>query len=162
MVSRALRSQILAGVDTAWRKLQSTRDSIGNYRTTVNYNQALLDSALTRLQAGQIESGKLLEIEGDLLEAKNSLAESLVHHQVAFLELEVILGTLLHDHNIEITQESLQAVTRQFVASGRLTAEQYQRALTRVQRLYQDARPLETSGQTNSYLAPPPAPSPPP
>ena len=138
MACKSLSSQILAGMDTAWNKLRSARNSIQNYQTTVDYNKALLDSALTRLEVGQIESGKVLDIEAGLFEARNSLAESLVRYELALIELELLQGALLQDHHIELTQQSLQAATRQFVTSGRLTEEQYQRALAQVQRLYQD------------------------
>jgi outer membrane protein TolC len=138
---RSLRSQILAALDTTFNKLLTARNGIQNYHTTVDYNQTLLNAALARLQQGQVESSKVLEVEADLFDAKNSLAESLVRYELAFIELEVMQGALLQDHHIEITQQSLQSATRQFVSGGRLTEEAYQRALTKVHRLY-DQTPL--------------------
>jgi outer membrane protein TolC len=168
MACKSLSSQILAGMDTAWNKLQSARNSIQNYQTTVDYNKALLDSALTRLEMGQIESGKVLDIEAGLFEARNSWAESLVRYELALIELELLQGALLQDHHIEITQQSLAAATRQFVTSGRLTEEQYQRVLAQVQRLYQDVtlpspepivqrHLLEEERQKNQSLSQPPS-----
>ena len=121
----------------------------------MQYNESLLDSANTRLQVGQIESGKVLEIEAGLLEARNSLAESMARYEVALLELEVIQGALLQDHHIEIQQQSLQAAAQEFVSSGRLTPDTYQRVLSNVQRLYQAATP---PASTNLNWAPQPAP----
>jgi outer membrane protein TolC len=181
MATQALGTQIATAIDTAWHKLEGARNSIENYQTTVRYNQTLLDSALARLQEGKLESGKVLDVEAALLEAKDSAAESLVHYEVALLELEVIEGALLQDRHLEITQESLQAATRQFVDSGRLTEEQYRRGLAATQRLYQNSETwkgdpivlrhlgqlerekveeLKTAGQTNRNSSALPAKSP--
>ena len=141
MACNSLRSQILAGLDTAWHKLDAVSNSINDYQTTVKYNQALLDSALTRLRAGQIESGKVLEIEGDLLEARSDLAQSLARHQVAYLEMEVLEGALLRDHHVDLTQQSLQDATRRLAFSRAWTEEEYDLALARLLRLYDQAQP---------------------
>lgn len=109
---RGLHTEIVNGMDTAWHKLQSTQASVSNYQASVQYNRSLLDSALARLEAGKLESRKVLEIEADLLESRLSVAESLVRYQLAALELEMIQGALLQRRNLEITQAELQAATQ--------------------------------------------------
>ena len=107
-----LHTEIVNGMDTAWHKLQSTQESVSNYQASVRYNRSLLDSALARLEAGKLDSRKVLEIEADFFEARLSVAESLVRYQLAELELEMIQGALLERRNLEITQAELQASTK--------------------------------------------------
>jgi outer membrane protein TolC len=136
----ALGTEILNGMDTAWRKLQSTRGIIDSYQTSVKYSRSLLDSALARLDAGKIESRKVFEIEADLFEAKNSVVESLVRHQIARLELEVIQGTLLQKRHLELTQDQLERATQKFVKSRQIGDPEYQAALRDMQQLYEAQR----------------------
>jgi len=150
---RSLETQMLNGMDSAWHKALSTRRSVENYRETVKYNESLMEASLVRLDAGKIESRKVLEIEADLLEARNSVAESLVRDEIAHLELEVIEGVLLQQRNLEITQKQLEAVTRKFSHSAVGDAK-YRSAMEDIQRLYQDAgRPDDApSGNPESLL----------
>ena len=154
MACSSIHSQLLNGLDTAWHKLDTAKNSINDYQTTVKYTQTLLDSALTRLKAGQIESGKVLVVEGDLLESRSNLAESLARYELAYIELEVLQGALLRDHNVEITQQSLQTATRALISGGVLTAEKYDRARAHLQYLYDDAEPsAAVSPSTNALPA---------
>ena len=109
---RGLHTEIVNGMDTAWHKLQSTQASVSNYQASVRYNRSLLDSALTRLEAGKLESRKVLEIEADLFESRLSVAESLVRYQLAALELEMIQGVLLQRRHLDLTQAELRSSTK--------------------------------------------------
>jgi outer membrane protein len=90
----ALQTEIFNGLDSARHKVESLRSTVDSYQSSVKYNQSLLDSALTRLSAGKLESRKVFDIEADLFEAKNAVVESLVRYQVALLEMEVVEGDL--------------------------------------------------------------------
>jgi outer membrane protein TolC len=150
--------EILNGMNTAWRKLQSTRGNVTNYQSAVQYNNAVLQAALTRLDAGKIESRKVLEIEGDLLEAKVSLAESLVQCQLAALEMETLGGVLLQSRHLELSQGQLQKATAHFDHTRGPADPQYQTGLNAVER-------SRAEGEQDSRfskieippLAPPPA-----
>lgn len=109
---RALHTEIVNGMDTAWHKLESTQASVTNYQASVLYNRSLLNSALARLEAGKLESRKVLEIEADLFESRLSVAESLVRNQLAALELEMIQGALLQRRHLELTQTELRWATK--------------------------------------------------
>ncbi len=133
---RALQTEILNDMDSAWHKLQSARGIVESYQASVRYNKSLLDSALARLDAGKIESRKVFEIEADLFEAKNSVVDSLVRYQIAMLELQVIDGALLRGRNMDLTQDQLQLATQKFAKSYRIGDAQYQAAIKEMQRLY--------------------------
>jgi outer membrane protein len=127
--------EILNGMNIATQKVERARNSVANYQSAVNYNQRLLQSALTRLDSGKIESRKVLEIEADVLEAKNSVVESLVGYKVAQLELELITGTVLEHRRLEITQKQLQAATEKFT-QHRKEGDSFQHTLDQVHALY--------------------------
>jgi outer membrane protein TolC len=133
---RTTETDILNGMNLAAQKVERARSSVANYQAAVNYNERLLESALARLDAGKIESRKVLEIEGDLLEARNSVVESLVRYKVAQLELELVTGTLLEHRRLEITQRQLQAATEKFTRARKDGGAAYPAALDEVHALY--------------------------
>jgi outer membrane protein len=108
---RGVQIELLNALNTAWNKLKTTRGSVTNYQVAVSYNQNLFQAALTRLDAGKLDSRKVLEVEGDLLEARVSVVESLVQSKLASLEVEMVQGQLLRRRHLEITQAELQAAT---------------------------------------------------
>jgi outer membrane protein len=122
---QGLQTEIFNGLDSARHKVLSLRDSVASYQTAVEYNKSLLDSALTRLEAGKVDSQKVLDIEADLFEARNSVVESLVHYEIAWLEMQVLSGGLLQQRHLEITQDGLQRTTRDMLKNGRLNAFEF-------------------------------------
>ncbi|HWX21627.1 MAG TPA: TolC family protein [Candidatus Binatia bacterium] len=132
---RSLQLEILNSLNTAWRKIQSTRGSVAKYQTAVKYNLNVLDAALTRLEAGKIESRKVLEIEADLLESRVSVVESLVHCQLALLELEMIHGVFLERRHLEVTQGDLQLATVHLGRSRTLGDQEYRKGMDDAARL---------------------------
>ena len=144
---RGLKIEILNSLNTAWHKLQSTHGSVAQYQTAVKYNLSLLGSALARLEAGKIESRKVLEIDVDLLEARVSVVESLVRSQIASLELEMLLGVFLEKRHLEITMANLQLATVPFDRSRSLNDPAYQQGLDEVGR-----RLGETEVQDSRFL----------
>jgi outer membrane protein TolC len=117
---QGLQTDIFNGLDTARHKVLSFRDSVASYQSAVDYNRSLLDSALARLEAGKLDSHKVLDIEADLFEARNSVVESLVRYQIAWLEMQVLSGSLLRQRNLDLTQDDLQRTTRNMLKNGRL------------------------------------------
>jgi outer membrane protein TolC len=135
---RAIETEIDNGLDTALQKVAQARSSVLSYRSSVNYNQSLLHSALVQLDAGKLDSRHVLEIEADLLDARVSLDESLVQFELAELELSLIDGGLLQDNGLEITQAQLQARTAELAKARHWGDAAYRRAVARVQTLYPD------------------------
>ncbi|MBI2929867.1 MAG: TolC family protein [Verrucomicrobia bacterium] len=106
-----IEAQLVTALNTTMHKLRSSRESIGNYETVVNFNQNLLQTQLARLEVGKVESRKVLEVEADLLEARNALAEAKVLYQQALLELELIRGSILQSRALEVDPRDLKART---------------------------------------------------
>jgi outer membrane protein TolC len=134
---REVETQIVNGLDTAMHKIRSTRESVRSYQTAVSFNQHLLDSALARLEFGLIESRKVLDIESDLFETKNSLVDALVQYRRALLELGLMEGSILERRNLELSQKELEANTARIVRSGTLTDEQYHEVLRELKAEYE-------------------------
>ena len=127
---RGLQTEILNSINSAWSKIQTSRGSVSNYETAVKYSQSLLQSALVRAEAGKLEVRKLLETEADLLEARASLVDSLVHHQLAAIELDLTQGVYLHRRHLELTQRELALATEHFGQSQRIGDAAYQQGLS--------------------------------
>lgn len=111
---RELERQIANALEVARQKLRATRAGIEGYEALVRFNRTLLESALARLEVGKLDSRKVLEIEQDLLEARNQLAETLVQRQRALLELDVVSGRLLEARGCEPDRTQLAAGLRRW------------------------------------------------
>jgi outer membrane protein TolC len=146
---RGLETELANAMNSAWHKIESTRQNIRSYQSSVRYNRALLDSALTRLEAGKLESRKVLEIEADLLQAEFSEVESMVRFEFATMELDMIQGSLLQNRGLELSQRELQLATASLGSSRLIGDTEYQRALKAKSALHQAAgsnepQPAET------------------
>ena len=113
-----LQIQIVNGLDTAWHKIRSSREGVESYRTSVKFNQSLLDAALIQFLAGKVDCRKVLEIEADLLEAKASMVEALVQYRRSVLEFELVEGGLLKRRGLDLTQQNLANATQYFVQAS--------------------------------------------
>lgn len=133
---REIETQIANAIDTALHKISGARAAVQSYQAVVDYNTNLLDSALARLAVGKIESRKILDIEADLLEAKNSAAQAQVKFQRALLELELIQGTILQKHHLDLTQGELQELTAQLARRGNISDAEYENFISQVQFAY--------------------------
>lgn len=154
---REVETQIANALDTTIHKIRSARESVNSYETVARFTQNLLDSALARLDVGKIESRKVLEIETDVFEAKNSVVDAMVQFQRALLELELMQGAVLRGRSLELTQEELQARTAQLARRSRISDEQYARFIRDVQEEYYRkspaSRPIDTAGQATAREA---------
>lgn len=134
---REVENLIANGLDTALRKLESARNSVQNYNTVVDFYRNLLDSALAQLEVGRIESRKILDIEANLLDARNSAATARVTYARAMLELELMQGSILRKHNFDLTQAELQSLTAELARFGQLSDQQYQDFVRKVSWAYE-------------------------
>ena len=84
---------------------------------------------MARLEVGKVESRKVLEVEADLFEAKNSLADALVQYQRALLETDLIRGSVLKARNLDLTQKELELRTASLLANAQITDSQHERLM---------------------------------
>jgi len=112
-----VQTQIANALEAAMQKARSWQDSISSYETVVRFNENLLKTQRERLNVGRIEPRKVLEVEADLLDARQSLAQALVQFQRANIQYHMVGGTLLKEHGVDITREELKQKTRAMLDS---------------------------------------------
>lgn len=103
-----MQTEIANHLSSAIRKTRAWQESIQNYQTVVHFNEELLQTEFARLKAGTIEARKVLEVEADLLDARQNLASALVKSQQSELQVELASGSLLKNHHLEVTREELK------------------------------------------------------
>lgn len=106
-----VETQVANTLDASVQKARSWQDSIQSYATVVRFNEDLLKTQRERLNVGKIEPRKVLEVEADLLDARQSLAQALVQFQRALLQCQMVGGTLLQTRGLELSREELKRKT---------------------------------------------------
>lgn len=82
-----LRDQVRQQVRQAWRNLQEARESYEIQRKSLELAQRRVESMPDLIEGGRATTRDLLESQAALLEAQNALAQVLVDHLIARLEL---------------------------------------------------------------------------
>src|SRR4051812_26182004 len=141
---KEIETQIGSAIDIAMRKVRAAQESVRSYQTVVNYSQNLLQSQMARLEVGKVESRKVLEVDADLFEAKNSLLDAQVQFRRSLLELELIEGTLLKTRNIDLTQRELESQTARLVRRGQITDDEYSEFIRQLQWQFQQKSSIDS------------------
>ena len=116
---KGTQTEISFGVNTAVQKAGAWEQSIQSYKMVVQYNEELLKTQLERLKAGRVDGHKVLEVEADLLDARQECANALTQYQRALLQVELTDGALLKHRRLEVTQEELKRQTTALLAGRR-------------------------------------------
>jgi outer membrane protein TolC len=103
--------EIANRLKSATRKTTAWHDSIQSYQMVVQYSEELLQTDVARLKAGVVEGRKVLEVEADLLDARQNLVNALVQYQQSELQVELASGTLLSSRDLDVTREQLKQET---------------------------------------------------
>jgi outer membrane protein TolC len=103
--------EIANRLKSAIRKTTAWHDSIQSYQMVVQYSEELLQTDVARLKAGVVEGRKVLEVEADLLDARQNLVNALVQYQQSELQVELASGTLLSSRDLDVTREQLKQET---------------------------------------------------
>lgn len=93
-------------VRQAWRRLQQARDSYEIQRISLALAQRRVESTTLLLQAGRASTRDMLDAQAALLSAQNALAQVLVDHTIARLQLWRDVGTLLISPEGELKEEA--------------------------------------------------------
>ncbi|MEF8788115.1 MAG: TolC family protein, partial [Planctomycetota bacterium] len=88
------RDQIIQGVREAWRSYFRAWESYRIQKNSVELAQERVDSTTMLLEAGRASTRDMLEARESLIQAQNSLSQSLVGYRVTRLELARDMGTL--------------------------------------------------------------------
>ncbi len=108
---KGAQTEIGNHLNTAIQKMQAWQQSIKSYETVVHYNDELLKTTLQQLKAGMVDGHKALEVEADLLDARQSLANALVQYQDSVIEVELTDGYVLRKWSLEVSREELREQT---------------------------------------------------
>ncbi len=87
--------EIVNSLDAAVRKVTGSRDQAANYKQVADFSRQVLETEMSRLEAGKSDSRKVLDVEDDLAEARQAELESIVRCQTALIEYESAAGDLL-------------------------------------------------------------------
>ncbi|MEX2607640.1 MAG: TolC family protein [Kiritimatiellia bacterium] len=91
----AVRQQVVQGLHTSISRVKNYFNQAKNFQQVSEMNQAILDSELTRLEAGRSDSRKVLDAEEKWTQAREAQAASLTRLAVAKVEMDLSSGTLL-------------------------------------------------------------------
>lgn len=91
----AVRQQVVQGLHTSISRVKNYFNQAQNFQQVSEMNQAILDSELTRLDAGRSDSRKVLDAEEKWTQAQEAQAASLTRLAVAKVEMDLSSGTLL-------------------------------------------------------------------
>ncbi len=108
---RSAQEEIANRLSTSLHKSSAWEQSIQSCQTVVYYNEELLQTELQRLKAGSVDGQKVLEVEADLLDSRQELANSLVQYRASLLELELASGAILKNRNLDLTRNQLRQQT---------------------------------------------------
>jgi outer membrane protein TolC len=108
---KGAQTEIGNHLNAAIQKMEAWQQSIQSYETVVRYNDELLKTTLQQLKAGTVDGHKALEVEADLLDARQSLANALVQYQDSIIEVELTDGFVLRKWSLEVSREELREQT---------------------------------------------------
>lgn len=108
---RDTKAQIANHLDIIIQKTHAWQQSIASYQTVTHFNEVLLKTQSERLKAGTIDAHQLLEVEADLLDSRQELANALVQYRRSVIDEDLTTGAILKHHNLEITREQLKNET---------------------------------------------------
>jgi outer membrane protein TolC len=120
---RGVQTEIANHLNSAILKTHAWQQSIQSYQTVVHFNEALLQTEFARLKAGTIEARKVLEVEADLLDARQNLASALMQSQQSVLQVELASGSLLKNLHLEVTHEELKQESAGLTRRNRTTED---------------------------------------
>lgn len=146
LLLKDVETQMLNSIMTAVKRLRAARSSVEDYEQIAAYNQNLLDSELSRLAAGKVDSRRVLEVDAALFESKVAVVEAKVQSERARLELELVQGSALQKRAMELSRKELEertirrlqdagvspAASRQFLDDAAVARRSGQSAVNRV------------------------------
>ena len=101
MVVRSTEIALSNALVTSAQRVRNSFAQAQNYQRVAELNRRLLETELTRLDAGQSDSRKVLDTEERLTEALEREAASLTRYMVALIELELSSGALLSRRDLD-------------------------------------------------------------
>ena len=133
----SLGTQLPNALKIGIHNVEVYQENVPRYQKVVDFNQDVLKTQLTRLDAGKTDSRSVLQAEEDLFKAKLNMVDSMMRFQRSILELDLVTGTVLKKRNLDLTQKELQSRTATLTQNGRITADKYQSFLQHMKKEYE-------------------------
>jgi outer membrane protein TolC len=105
---RGTQTEIATHLIAVIQKTQSWQQSIQSCQTVIHFNEEMLKTQTERLKAGTIDAHKILEVEAELLDSRQELANALVQYRRSVLDEDLTTGDLLNRYGLETTREELR------------------------------------------------------
>ena len=119
LLLKDVETQMFNSVMMAVKRLRAAQSSVHDYEQIAAYNQDLLETELKRLEAGKVDSRRVLEVDAAVFESKVAVVESKVQSERARLELELVQGSVLKKRAMELSRKELEQRTiRQLQDAG--------------------------------------------
>ena len=112
-------------LNIAIQKVQAWQQSIQSYQTVVHYNEELLKTTLQQLKAGMVDGHKALEVEADLLDARQSMASALIQYQDAIIEMELTDGSILKKWDMDMSRDELRQQTEALLGAAKQQQDRF-------------------------------------
>jgi outer membrane protein TolC len=133
---KEIEVQVGNALSTGILKVRNLGDSANDQLAVISFHRQLLETQLTRLEAGVIDSRTVLDTEEKFFQARMAHLENLIAYKKALLELELVKGTTLIDRNVELTKAQLQGMTEKLLAQNRFSDRDIQTLQSEVERVY--------------------------
>jgi outer membrane protein TolC len=114
-----VETQVGNALATALHKIRGTAEIARRYETITRFNREALNSELERLKLGKVEPRKVLEVEAKLLDAQVGLADAMVQHARALIEVRLVEGMILKDRGLEVSRDELRNRTTALMQSSK-------------------------------------------
>lgn len=102
MELKSIEVELANSLHTVLDKARTSATQVQSYKTIADFNRRLLEVELARLETGKSDSRKVFDVESDLFKARSAENQSLVDHQKAFIELDLVQGTALSRRSVEV------------------------------------------------------------
>jgi outer membrane protein len=135
-----LADTLANSIRSAITAVETYRENSLRYDQVIKVNQSVLSTQLARLEAGKIESRTVLEAEEDLFKGRITSLDNMIRYLRSQLDLEVTIGSLLKQRNLDLTQQELRDETGALVRSSRITPQRYDEFLTAMKAAYDKRR----------------------
>jgi outer membrane protein len=116
---KEIEIQIANAMDASLQRVRDYREIIQRHQVVVDFHEQLLQSQLSRLDVGLIDSRTVFETEERLFEARVAVLDSMVRYQSALLELELVTGSTLAVRSLDLTRDDLRRRTRTTLDDGK-------------------------------------------
>lgn len=107
MALKEAETELVNQIIAAFHSVSSSIEQLTNAKQVRDIQHILLNTEISRLNAGKSTSRTVLEKEDDLRQAKETVVTSTIRLQHALVELDLASCTILNNYDVEIMESSI-------------------------------------------------------